>query len=144
MDAKLLPRAEVYQPIMIVTLFLYASVILAYIIMRYGCLRRETVAIPWNAIQSVALQPKKNKMCIVYRAPNYRGDVKTFSMTMKFKKEVYTSLVDSVNAFAPGIPRTNKIRATHSPVVLVWLTALLIELTFVIGIALMKFLSSGH
>jgi len=119
-DGRAIPRAEIYQTILIIALFLRGLVVIAYLIMRYACLRNEMLAIPWSQIQNIALEPKRRKLCVTYRAPNYKGDIKTFGLTMQFKQAAYDEIVNSLGSHAPGLAQPGKIRAANSPVVVVW------------------------
>lgn len=144
-DGKAQPRAEIYQPILIAALLIYSPLLLiAYPILRYAFLQSTTLAIPWQMMKSITSIPKKRKICLVYDAPNYANVMKTYSLTMQFRKDVYSEVAGAIDASAPGLLQPGKIRAAYSPVVLVWLTCVLISLVAVLVIASMKFMSGGH
>jgi len=123
-NGKVQPPAEIYQTILMVTLLLRGLIIIAYLIMRYGCLKNEQLAIPWNEVKSVTLAPNKRKLCVAYSAPNYKGIIKTFSLTMQFKKADFDMIVGTLDTYAPGLAQPGKIKGANSPVVIVWASCL--------------------
>jgi hypothetical protein len=140
-EGKVVPRAEIYQSILITMLFIYGSWLIAWAIMRYGCLSSAVCGIPWNTIRSITTVPKKRKLCIVYQAPNYKGIVKTFSITMQFKKPTFDSIVETLEAYAPGMAQPGKIRSATSPVLIVWATCFITIMLIAIVSAILH--SSG-
>jgi len=131
-NGKMIPRAEIYQSILIAALFARGAIILAYLIMRYGFLRPEYTFIPWSTVRSLTTMPRKRKLCVVFDAPNYKGVIKRFSLTMKFKKEDYAAVTDTLDSAAPGLAQPGVIRSANSPVVLVWMACMLLGLAFIL------------
>lgn len=112
-QGRMIPRAEIYQTVLVLAFFLcrgFGSIV-AYYVMRYGCLRNEICYIPWEMLQKVITVPKKNKLCVVYYAPRYNGEIVTFSLTMKLKPDYYQSYIDILSANAPLVIKTGRIRA---------------------------------
>ena len=119
-DGIVIPRAEIYQTIMIATLFLYGLWTIAWLIMQLLCQRRATATIPWDKVDSITTMPRSRKLCVVYRAPNYKKIEKTFSITMQFKKGIYESITDALDEYAPGLAQPGVIKGANSPVIIVW------------------------
>jgi len=139
-QGKAIIRYEVQVPILILCLFLRLGFLIAYAIMEYGLRRDDMVNVPWSDVRLLVLAPKKQRVCLVYDAPNYKGVVKTFSLAFKLESALYENFVAAVGQSIPERVQEGKLRAWTSPPVWVFCGGALLGL----AILLVVFLTTSH
>lgn len=128
-QGKAVTRYETQCSILAISLFLRLFLV-AYLIMEYAIRRDEFLNVPWSDVKEVVLVPKKRRVCLVYNAPNYKGIIKTFSLTFSPGVAYYDAFVGSVTGFLPDRVIEGKLRQWTSPPVWIFCTGLLIVLIF--------------
>lgn len=144
------PKAEIYQTVLVLSfLFCYGilGASIAYLIMRYACLRNETCQIPWNQVRAMVTVPEKNKLCIVYEPQGQQLDYqtgmgKTYCLTMSFSPDDYAGLMQTTESYAPHFAQPGKLRSATSIVVWVFVILVLVFWFGMVAIGAMKFLGS--
>ncbi len=120
-QGKAVTRYEIQAPIIFLATVLRLFLV-AYIILEYAFRRDEFLNVPWSDVKEVVLVPKKSRFCLVYSAPNYKGVIKTFSLTSKLDPMQYQAFAANVAALAPGQIREGKLRSWTS--IPVWMFCL--------------------
>lgn len=128
-QGKAVTRYEIQASILAISLFLRLFLV-AYLIMEYAIRRDEFLNVPWADVKEVVLVPKKRRVCLVYNAPNYKGIIKTFSLTLSPGLAYYEAFVGSVTGFLPDRVIEGKLRPWTSPPVWIFCTGLLVILIF--------------
>ena len=128
-QGKAVTRYEVQASILAISLFLRLFLV-AYLIMEYGIRRDEFLNVLWSDVKEVVLVPKKRRVCLVYNAPNYKGIIKTFSLTFNPGTAYYDAFVGSVTGFLPDRVIEGKLRPWTSPPVWIFCTGIVIALIF--------------
>ena len=136
-QGKAVIRYEIQVPILIACFLLRLGFFIAYVVMEYAIRRDETLSVAWADVRSLVLVPKKNRVCLVYDAPNYKGIVKTYSLAFKLEPGQYESFVSNVGAFIPERVAEGKLRAWTSPKVWVFCGGALAGLLILLVIYLM-------
>lgn len=139
---KAVPRYEIQVPILIACLFLRLGFLIAYCIMEYGVRKDELLSVGWGQIRQIVTNARKQRVCLVYEAPNYKGVVKTFSLTTRMEPPQYEAFLATARQRLPGRVTEGKLRAWTSPPVWVFCGGILISLV-VIGILLLTDSLSG-
>lgn len=139
-QGKAIIRYEIQVPILILCLFLRLGFLVAYAIMEYGLRRDEVANVSWSDVRLLVLSPKKQRVCLVYDAPNYKHVTKTFSLAFKLEPALYERFVASVGQSIPERVQEGKLRAWTSPPVWVFCGGVLIGL----AIILIAFLTASH
>ncbi len=137
---KSVVRYEIQVPILIACLLLRLGFIIAYATMEYGVRRDERMTIDWANIRSLVLAPKKQQVCLVYDAPNYKGVIKTFSLAFKLDPALYESFAANVRESLPDRVQEGKLRAWTSPPVWVFCGGVVAGLV----VLLILFVVSSH
>ena len=141
-QGKAVPRAEIRLAIMLPLVLL--SILFAAIagsIMEYAARHDERFGVRWSDVREILLSPAKNEACVVFDAPNYAGNVKTFSLGMRLGPEYYPLFAQSAQQHAPAILSEGRLR-NATPLVL-WI-ALGVILALVIGLFTVGLSSGGH
>ena len=141
---KAVMRSEIQVPILIACLFLRLGFLIAYFIMEYGVRKDEMLSVGWAQIQQVVTNARKQRICLVYEAPNYKSVVKTFSLTTKIEPQQYEAFLASAQQRLPGRVAEGKLRAWTSPPVWVFCAGILIGLVFVGVLLLTDNLNGSH
>jgi len=134
LQGKAVTRYEIQVPILILTLFLRLFLV-AYLLLEYAIRHDESLNVPWTNVRGVTLVPKRRRICLVYDAPNYKGAVKTFSLTFQADPVHYAAFAENIPAFLPDRVTEGKLRAWTSPPVWVFCGGVLASL-LIIGILL--------
>lgn len=134
-QGKAITRYEIQVPILIVCLLLRLGFLIAYLIMEYAIRRDEVLSVPWASVRRIILVPDKNRICIVYDAPNYKGVVKTFSLATALDPALYQSFAASAEQYVPGRVSVGKLRAWTSPPVWIFLGGIVLGLAIVLIVA---------
>ena len=127
-QGKAVVRSEIQIPILIACLLLRLGFIIAYAVMEYGFRRDAMLQVAWADVREMVLVPNKNRVCLVYTAPNYKGVVKTFSLAFKLDPALYTAFVSDVGQQIPERVHEGKIRAWTSPKAWIFLGGILLGL----------------
>ena len=132
-QGKVVPRYEIQVPIIAALFLIRIGWLIAYLIMEYAVRSDAALAVPWGQVRRVVLAPRKRQACLVYEAPNYKGVLKTFSLTTKLDPAMYDAYVAAARQSIPDRVAEGKLRAWTSPVVWTVCVGVLISLV-VIGI----------
>ncbi len=128
-QGKAVTRYENQWSILAISLFLRLFLV-AYLIMEYAIRRDEFLNVPWSDVKQVVLVPKKSRVCLVYDAPNYKGIIKTFSLTFNLGVTYYEAFVSNITGFLPDRISEGKLRPWTSPPVWIFCIGLLLVLIF--------------
>lgn len=137
-QGKAVLRSEIQIPILAVCLLLRLGFFIAYAVMEYGIRRDAYLTVAWADVRELVLMPKKNRVCLVYSAPNYKGIIKTFSLAFKLDTVLYTAFVSNIQQSIPGRVREGKMRAWTSPRAWVFLGGVTVFLLILLGIYLVS------
>ena len=143
-QGKSVIRAEIQVPILIGCLFLRLGFLIAYAIMEYGFRRDATLSVAWADVRELVLVPNKNRACLVYTAPNYKGVAKTFSLAFKLDPALYASFVAEAGRSIPERVHEGKLRAWTSPKAWVLLGGVLAACLVLLGAYLYSTYGLGH
>jgi hypothetical protein len=132
-SGKCVPRSEIQIPVLIASVP-FRIFLIVYIIMEYAVRHDETLQVAWQNVRNIVVNPKKRHVCICYDAPNYKGIVKTFSLTTKLDQPTFETFlaVNSQQAMPPAME--GKLKSWTSPGVLIFCCALLLTI-LVIAVA---------
>ncbi len=131
-QGKAVTRYEIQVPILIACLFLRLGFLIAYMVLEYAIRRDEVLTIPWAQVRQVVLVPNKQRVCLVYDAPNYKGVVKTYSLAFKPDPGQYEKFAATADQFIPGRVQPGKLRGWTSPAVTVFLCGVVLSLVIVV------------
>lgn len=143
LQGKAVPRAEIRLSIMIplVLLNLFVAAV-AGTIMEYATRHDERLGIRWPDVKEILLSPTKNEACVVYDAPNYIGQVKTFSLGVRLGPEYYPLFAQSAQQYAAPLLTEGRLR--NATALSLWI-ALGVILALFIGLIVMAVVSpTGH
>ncbi len=141
---KAVTRYEIQVPVLIACLFLRLGFLIAYFVMEYGVRKDELISVGWEQVRQVVTNARKQRLCLVYEAPNYKGVVKTFSLTTKMESPQYEAFLAAAQKRLPGRVAEGKLRAWTSPPVWVFCAGALIGLVFVGILMLTDSLKGSH
>ncbi len=136
-QGKAVVRSEIQVPILMACLLLRFGFLIAYVALEYGFRRDAALSVPWVNVSELVLVPKKNRVCLVYTAPNYKGVMKTFSLAFKLNPTLYAAFVDCVGQSVPERVHEGKIRAWTSPKAWVFLGGILVGLSILLAVFLL-------
>lgn len=140
-QGQAVPRAEIRLAIMlplVLLSLLFAAI--AGTIMEYAARHDERFGVRWSDVKEILLSPAKNEACVVFDAPNYAGNIKTFSLGMRLGPEYYPLFAQSAQQHAPTILSEGRLRNATS--LGVWI-GLSVFFAIVIGLVIVG-ISSGH
>ena len=139
-QGKAVLRSEIQVPILAVCLLLRLGFFIAYAIIEYAIRRDDMLSVPWSNVQQIVTVPKKQRVCIVYSAPNYKGVVKTFSLAFKLEPAYYGAFVQAAQPFVRERVVEGKLRTWTSPRTWVFCGGLALSLLII----LVVFLTTGQ
>ena len=132
-QGKAVPRYEIQIPILIVSALLVGFIIV-YALLEYAFRGDAMANIPWTDVRGVTLVPKKRQICLVYDAPNYKGIVKTFSLTFRPAQAEYEAFAQNIQTFLPGRVTEGSLKRWTSPAV--WIFAVAVLFGIIVQVAL--------
>ena len=141
-QGQAVPRAEIRLAIMlplVLVSILFAAI--AGTIMEYAARHDERFGVRWSDVKEILLSPTKNEACVVFDAPNYAGNIKTFSLGMRLGPDYYPLFAQSAQQHAAAILSEGRLR-NATPLAL-WI-ALVFILALVIGLFTVGLSSGGH
>ncbi len=102
-QAKAVPRAEIRAWVLVPCVLLSLLIaVVANSIMEYAMRSDQRLGVRWDSIKEILLSPDKQQACLVYDAPNYKGNIKTFTLAFTPAPGYYEMLVQAARQYAPG------------------------------------------
>jgi hypothetical protein len=139
-QGKAVTRYEIQVPILIACLLLRFGFLIAYAILEYAVRRDVMLSVPWAQVRQVVLVPSKQRVCLVYDAPNYKGVLKTFSLVFKPDPGQYQNFAATAQQFIPGRVSEGRLRTWTSPASWIFMGGLILGLIILLIIVA----AAGH
>ena len=111
LDGRAIARAEIQFPLYVLGALAYFVGILAVaLVMEFVVRFRVQAHIPWAQVRRIVVVPHRQRVSLVYDAPNFAGAVRTWALTFQLERERYKSFVAEVERLAPSRLETGKLR----------------------------------
>ena len=81
-----------------------------YILMLYLSRKPMTLSVPWEQVEQIVLDEKKQRVGIVYGVPDPVGEFKTYSLVFALNAALYSSFRGAVERDAPSLMVADKLR----------------------------------
>lgn len=141
-QAKAVPRAEIRAWVLVPCVLLSLLIaVVANSIMEYAMRSDQRLGVRWDSIKEILLSPDKQQACLVYDAPNYKGNIKTFTLAFTPAPGYYEMLVQAARQYAPGQIAEGRLKSATPLLVLIFLILILVT---VFGAILYAALAPQH
>ncbi len=137
---RALPRAEIMQTILIFGVLINLFIaLLAFLIMRYGCMQPYNVFINWNEITEIIIDKQRKRFGLSYNGLNYKGKAMQFSICTRASTADIDLFEQYAVANAPTITHAGRLRSATS--IVAWVVLAFIVAGFAFGFLYVAF---GH
>ena len=142
LDGRAAIRAEIAFPLCLLgaLFFFVGAVLVALILELVG--RPDRQHIPWRQVQRVVLAPRRQRVCLVYEAPDHRGMPRSWSLTFQFAPAAYAPFLEEMAQYAPGRAAEGPLRRWAPAHVWVFIAPILaLAIVFIVLAAVLGLLS---
>ncbi len=138
-DGKACPRAEVryWVSMPFILLGLLVAAVVHYV-MEYAVQHPERIGVRWDQVRHITVDPAKSQGCIVYDAPNYKGDIRTFSLGLTITPGYEETLRYAARTFIPDRFQEARLRNATLPGVWIFIAVFFAALIGIILFAALR------
>ena len=114
-DGQSVMPYEYQLPVFIFGLLLPPLWMIAYLVMEYGMRRPEFLSLAWEQVRRIVVAGEEQMVCIIYEAPNFRGNGKVHSLAFPLNEDDYHDFLSCAKFCRPEKVGPGNLRLWTSP-----------------------------